>query len=420
MINCSLNLYNNCHINASSDDNQFVGMKIVNGKPNVFFPLGYNLPKDDKSVRREILCLLNVLCHFSKREYDVLGAKDSLSVDSETFSASLCLEIIKDFLDRGGYYIEKENRYLNRTAGKIDWKRTIKRIKPVFNKDSTPAYLSYIVRQVSNSESNEITLIHKYCVRECFKTIGWLFTNYIPERVSIRYSKDHFLSVIQSRLFQLNNDKDKRLMFLLKLFVENSNLKNSSVFSSFGTNHFEYIWEGMIDKVFGIKEKYNYFPHTRWSFNVVTGSDRDNAPLEPDTIMFFRNKLYVLDAKYYKYGITGRSKDLPGSSSINKQITYGEFVHKLISMQGNKSEVYNAFLMPFNSSNNPFNTSSLFLNMGEATGTWKDNSFCYQKIQGILVDTRYLMHRSMRTDFKAIRSLAETIESFLAKTSVSP
>ena len=29
------------------------------------------------------------------------------------------------------------------------------------------------------------------------------------------------------------------------------------------------------------------------------------------------------DAKYYKYGVTGNTRDLPESTSINKQITYG-------------------------------------------------------------------------------------------------
>ena len=32
------------------------------------------------------------------------------------------------------------------------------------------------------------------------------------------------------------------------------------------------------------------------------------------------------DAKYYKYGWTQLPKDLPSSSSINKQISYGEYI----------------------------------------------------------------------------------------------
>lgn len=410
---CGLNLYNHCHINSYSKDEQFVGIKIIDGTPNVFFPIGYNLPQDDKSVRREILFLLNVLCHFTKKEYDVWGSDERIVADAETFSASLCIEIIKDFLDRGGYYIEKENRFLNRTKGKINWRRTIKKNRPVPNADTSPVYLSYVVRQVSSAENNEITKIHKYCVRECFKTVGWLFTNFIPERVSIQYNKEHFLAVIQSKLSQLNNDKDKRLMFLLKMFVEKSNLKDSKVFTSFGTNHFEYIWEGMIDQVFGIKEKNKYFPLTHWKLRVSTMPERDNSPLEPDTIMLYRNNVYILDAKYYHFGSTGRSNDLPGSSSINKQITYGEYVHRMLSKQNNKCKVYNAFLMPFNSFSNPFNISSLIANIGEATGAWKDSSFSYQKIQGVLIDTQYLIHKAMKKDYSSIRSLADAIESFL-------
>ena len=42
------------------------------------------------------------------------------------------------------------------------------------------------------------------------------------------------------------------------------------------------IWEKMIDKVFGIENKADYFPKTTW---YVNGSKYDNASLEPDTIM---------------------------------------------------------------------------------------------------------------------------------------
>ena len=99
----TLNLFQKCHVNSNFDDDRFVGIRIIDGQPSVFFPIGYNLPRDDKSVRREILALLNTLCYFAKKEYDTLGTNRFFVSNSDVLSASLCLEIIKDFLARGGY-----------------------------------------------------------------------------------------------------------------------------------------------------------------------------------------------------------------------------------------------------------------------------------------------------------------------------
>ena len=117
----------------------------------------------------------------------------------------------------------------------------------------------------------------------------------------------------------------------------------------FGTDSFEYVWEKLIDRVFGIKDKQNYFPKTRWK---LKGKVKENVALEPDSIMLYNNQIYVLDAKYYRYGITGIPIHLPESSSINKQITYGEYIYtqrRFKEQYGEDVPVYNAFLMPYNS-----------------------------------------------------------------------
>lgn len=63
--------------------------------------------------------------------------------------------------------------------------------------------------------------------------------------------------------------------------------------------------------------------------------------------MLYNNNIYVLDAKYYKYGATKNRFDLPESASINKQITYGEYIDAQADLKNPDSVIYNAFLMPF-------------------------------------------------------------------------
>lgn len=136
-------------------------------------------------------------------------------------------------------------------------------------------------------------------------------------------------------------------------------------------------------------------------------------PLEPDTVMLYNQKIYVLDAKYYRYGISGNPLHLPNSASINKQITYGEYIKKEFNMKN--ENLYNAFIMPFNSSNNCFNITTPIGNIGEAIGIWKENDSNFERIQGILIDIRHLMYNYLGDHKKIISRLAESIEKGIVK-----
>ena len=166
----------------------------------------------------------------------------------------------------------------------------------------------------------------------------------------------------------------------------------------------------MIDKVFGIDNKADYFPKTSW---LVNGERYDNASLELNTIMVWGGNVYILDAKYYKFGVTGKTWDLPESTSINKQITYGEYVakeEKFKNIHGRTMRVYNAFLMPFDSLKGKYPDNPEMLKVGEAVSNWKDNSEEYQRIQGILIDVKTLMNINVRQEMKEIEQLAALIE----------
>ena len=177
----------------------------------------------------------------------------------------------------------------------------------------------------------------------------------------------------------------------------------------YGTYRFEYVWEALIDKVFGIEGKEAYFPKTTWH---LEGGNYNNASLEPDTIMIWKNNVYVLDAKYYKYGVTKRPGDLPESTSINKQITYGEYIageEKFKKIHGDDYVVYNAFLMPFNASSHSWHGNDLIRCIGNATSSWKHGMAEYENIKGILVDVKDLMKNGMLQDYEKIEELAGLI-----------
>ncbi|EAW7584885.1 LlaJI family restriction endonuclease, partial [Campylobacter jejuni] len=69
-----------------------------------------------------------------------------------------------------------------------------------------------------------------------------------------------------------------------------------------------------------------------------------------------------------------------------------------------------AFLMPYNKQNNKFNTKidSDFKNIGKATIKWKNHEN-YATIQGILVDTRFLIYNYDKISIADKEKLAKAI-----------
>lgn len=308
-----------------------------------------------------------------------------------------------------GYYREQEVVYTVARNGKINWNRTVRTQKP-YIQDSDVFYLDFVTRKNSIKNNEFITLIHEFCVYESFEKIGWLYTSAMPGRPGIKKNERMFRSIIKDKLNSTFNDRNRQLFLHMLAIIDYHGDKDADKNYRYGTYRFEYIWEKMIDKVFGIENKADYFPKTKWK---IQSGVYGNASLEPDTIMIYQNNVYILDAKYYKYGVTGKEWDLPGSASINKQITYGEYVanqRMFTERHGPDMKVYNAFLMPFDSLKENSPVGSDMVNIGEAVSNWKDNSAQYQKIQGILIDVKQLMRINIRQDENEIRKLAGVIE----------
>ena len=183
----------------------------------------------------------------------------------------------------------------------------------------------------------------------------------------------------------------------------------------FGTDDFDHVWEKLIDRAFGERDKEKYFPRSRWLLDY--GKYKEKHPLMPDTIMIYNGKYYILDAKCYKYGRTGIPDHLPNGSSINKQITYGEYLEKYKGVD--TGSLFNAFIMPYNMADNPFKLTSFVGNIGEAVGDWRYNRKYYERIQGVVMDTRYLMYHYSGKPIKEKVALAECIEAVLGRAAIT-
>ena len=66
----------------------------------------------------------------------------------------------------------------------------------------------------------------------------------------------------------------------MKSMLEYVDEKTSDRQFYFGTDDFDHVWERLIDTAFGVKDKDQYFPRTRWLLDY--GRLKDKKPLMPD------------------------------------------------------------------------------------------------------------------------------------------
>ena len=269
----------------------------------------------------------------------------------------------------GRYYIESDPEYKTSTKGNTSWPRTVREQRALVQKNGSLVFTNMTVRSVTPNADKQITQIHKFCVYEAFDKLGWLYVPFKPEQPGPHPTIKESIYILTKKLAASHNDNEQELFRAMKNMLEYMDEKSSDKQYFFGTDYFDRIWERMIDKAFGIEDKASYFPRTRWLLDY--GANKVKTPLYPDSIMIFRDKYYVLDAKCYRYGWTGDADHLPNGADINKQITYGEYIERTRSVPNDK--LFNAFVMPYNMADNLFRLTSPIGNIGEAIGDWRTN-----------------------------------------------
>lgn len=411
------NIRERCHVNTNDEGDSFVGVKADTDDAVIYFPIGYQLPSNDDDLRADINNLFYVLAAFMKED-KVIEESKFAAPRTVDFPMHAYLKVIRDYLRTGRYYVETDPRYKTDTKGRASWPRTVREQRALVQKNGSLIFTNMTVRSNTPNADKKITQIHKYCVYEAFEKMGWLYVPYMPEKPGPHPENREAIYILEKKLASTHNDVEQELFSAMKAMLIYMDEKTSEKQYFFGTDFFERVWEKMIDKAFGVEDKEQYFPRTRWLLDY--GRQKVKTPLQPDSIMIFNGKVYVLDAKLYRFGCNPDKPDfLPNSSDINKQITYGEYIARTKGVP--TDNLYNAFIMPFNSAENGFwtlDTTGNIVpgftgdigNVAEAIGDWKPDPKKYERVQGIVMDTRFLMYNYIAMPDQQKKLLAEAIE----------
>lgn len=233
------NIREHCYVNSNDDGDRFVGVKADSENVVICFPIGYELPTKDDELKRDIKNLFQILATFASKTDRVLHMNKFTVPQSVDFPIQAYLNVINYYLDHNGsYYTETETTYKVDNRGKINWARTIKTQTPMIQGKSM-LYLNQVVRVPTPDLNRLITKIHKYCVYESFEKIGWLYTTNKPEQPDISLDKARFISTLNMKLSNTNNDNDKKLFRSIIAMIDFMDDKTINKQFYFGTEKFE-------------------------------------------------------------------------------------------------------------------------------------------------------------------------------------
>lgn len=408
-----------CVYDAKLNGDEFVGLKHENGKFSINFPLGYRKSDDEKEIRKNILNLISVLSTFSEHEDSFILGSSSENQTSK-FPIHAYMFLISDFINNG-YCSENESVYRRSSSGKINWSRTIKQVRPQIVQDSA-VYLEFITRRTNHNENELISQIHKTLVYESFSKIGWIFSSFLPQKGNLAFNANLFRAVVKSKIAHSFDEKRLMLFHNMLLVIDYMDSSNDAKSFYFGTEHFEGVWERLVDTVFGEPDKEKFYPKCHW---FIEGKGQANLSndvykkysLRPDTIMITdrgkeNQKIFILDSKYYKYGVSKFDYDLPGTGSIVKQFAYAEYVENSSSSLPddvkevlNKNKIYNAFILPGENENR-----ENLQYFGYSYADYKNEvEKSYSKIYGFTLDIKSIMSKHIPKDKKLIEELTNLI-----------
>ena len=394
-------------------DMSFVGVHFLDGRFEIKYPLGYRLSskEDEKQCRKDILNLIRVLRQYRSQDKVNRESKETFYLDTN-FPLFAYMAVYNWYL-KNGYYLPREVIFKKGTNGKINWSRTIKTTKPAINNNNA-VYLDTVVRKQNYNDEELIAIINRFCVYKSYEKIGCLFSRKRPKKEKIRAKNKLFINVLNKKIESTFNDEERELFVnMRKILVEESN-ENSNKEFYFGTTNFNLIWEKMLDDVYGnnsVNHCSESHPHIYWNSNEFTKPK--NLTLRPDTIMIHPNredKIYVLDAKYYKAGVNIDDGNLPGGESILKQIVYAQKLERNDKIKLTQHKIYNAFLLPYGMKEK----ENFLVPLGSTSEDWysekemSENDFL--KIKAIRVDTKTLMYNHKCADDKMFDEMADLIE----------
>lgn len=404
----------NLEIIPQKQSSDFMGIKIKDKHIQIYIPQTLQLSENEIRRNHELVLFLQSLNLTELTEEDILSG----NVSGNKWPFESYIWVIHDYVENGIYY-NHERKYSKDRSGKIDWKRTI-RTTPIIS-NSNVIYNQLVTSKMTAS-NDKISEIYKMCVNQSIERMGWVFNLNFRLHPNIYMNRAEMAYLVKQEYLSTFDDV-KRLRFkhMLNIIdgIDDSQHKTNE--HTFGITNYYYVFEYMVDAFFqgisgNLKKKYD--PSGYWLLNGFEKLQSSN--LRPDTICLNQKtgETFILDSKMYQYGFTKNVKDLPQTSSMQKQITYGDFIHNYVD---SNAKIRNAFILPFykdkfaDDKNVQFSNDKNLAYIGKAIVNYrsKEEIQDWDNIYTFMIDFNFLLNNYMRKDSRYILSLEKKIRELL-------
>ena len=305
---------------------------------SVVTPYGLILPDTVNSTEREKIeylkkyarCITKALSKDKTRRY----LQENCDGKNNPLSA---LNVVLDYVQNGPYR-EFETETVIREIGKIDFKKTISRVKPMILNDEA-LYTNFAISRKKVSSQEIVNLAQGNVINHFMENGGEvLFGNLIHiavPKIALNSSLVAQLRVVKANSF--NSRKQQLIQWIIDYIQGAVNKKEvgSWQYSIVAST----LWEEMIDFCYSNQVSRNKTKYGRVFKMTVNGRTvRTSAPTQHDTIYETENELAIIDAKmYYTAG-----------SLVNSEVLEKQFGYYLTAKRKNPTkQIFNILIKPY-------------------------------------------------------------------------
>lgn len=295
--------------------------------------------------------------------------------DNESASNTLAaaIHLLEDY-ERDGLLRRRKRVRKRYGFGKIDWNRTIQRT-PAIMSESGPFYPSPISVASADDVLDPLIMIHRACIKDCYRRWGWLFQ---PSRISLSslgrvfsedadwlpFDFDEVMMVLERSLSLSFSDREMSVIHFMQAYIRaKQDPENQNVF---GVTKYYRVWERICKWVFKDDRRFyesDFLPQPKWEIRKKQGAKALRRELGksqaygqkgmkeeykkqiPDVMRKRKETFFILDAKYYNFECS-----MPGAPDIIKQYYYEDTIRDYLLREGvdtlGIAQTSNAFIMP--------------------------------------------------------------------------
>ena len=393
----------------------FVG--IICKADNLILVFPKNYKEDDLSkltqedLKKEFRVIYRVLLNINQKSANKGDSEvDIIETDKGNNELSIANSIIKDYIIHGIYNKSEELVSID-SDNEIHWESTISLVQPLFSK-KRPIYPNLYSFSSFTQEDYIITQIHKWSVNYCLKKYGDIlfnqkpvFDNEVVSELSEIGNTDYLLNCINKEHNEVFTDRNIQLLKLVRsLIKDNLAKKNKEII--FGTTSFNMVWEEVCQLIFNNKkDEYKKEIHDLSKPTWELGERWKGSPMIPDILSLSGERVFTIDAKYYKVNnnISGvfTYDSYPSVGDIAKQFLYEEMYEKIIKNQ----KFYNIFISPM-----PFSQEKSSSEFFKIIGYVNMGNFDPRKIWVMLLNPKEAYKAYIRKEQKGYDNLERIVD----------